>query len=326
MNIGRVVAIVLFFLALAVSSRLPPVARLVVLVLALGGFAWYARSLKQAHGAAAQAVPPKPQRIAQQPAAAAPAAGAKAAAAPVQAAGPAEPPATASLLRVIEEKRKTDPLIGAKLGAQEISHRLLTAMKNDKGVHIESLLCALGALAGYACQASLRAQAVQKGLPETAAFTVVEAKNGDRYFFGDPLNKPLAEAQFSVWGLAAGAAQKAGCSALPDLKALFGRVAETVGSDSFGVPQLPEGHRPGDLPLNYLRILWPPLLPIVKRFCPAPQEWPVLFGLSIQDAIDKGKSVIAPDLALRIVMESAIPMSKIDLAWPAPAKAGAASA
>jgi hypothetical protein len=39
-----------------------------------------------------------------------------------------------------------------------------------------------------------------------------------------------------------------------------------------------------------------------------------LFSLAIQEAIGMSKSVIAPDLAPRIVMESAIPMSKVDLA------------
>lgn len=223
-------------------------------------------------------------------------------------------PAAAALMRAIEEQRKTDPLIGAKLGSKEVNQRLINAMKNEKGVHVESLLCALGALAGYACQANLRAQALEKGMPETAAFTVIDTADEKKYFFGDPLNQVLSESQYSVWGLAVGAAQHNGCSSLPDIAEIFGHVSKTVGGVEFGIPRIPDGHQPGDTPINYLKVLWPSLLPTIKQFCQKPSEWPILLGLAIQEIMDMGKGVIAPDLALKIVMESAIPMSKVDLA------------
>jgi hypothetical protein len=222
-------------------------------------------------------------------------------------------PATASLLRAIEERRREDPLIGAKLGAKEINQRLINAMKGEKGVHVESFLCALGSLAGYACQANLRAQSLEKGLPQTSEFIVVETKDGAKYFFGDPLNAALAESQHSVWSLAAGAAQHNGASTLPDVAEIFKHVTESVGGEAFGVPRVPEAHRAGDAPINYLKVLWPKLLPVVKQFCAKSGEWPVLYGLAIQEAIDMSKSVIAPEIAVSLVMESAIPMSKVDL-------------
>lgn len=222
--------------------------------------------------------------------------------------------ATEALMRAIEEKRKTDPFIGAKLGGKEVFQRLLRGMKDERGVHIESLLCALGALAGYSCQANLRAQAVAKGLPETAALINVGGGNGKRYFFGDPLNQALAESQYSVWGLAAGAAQHNGCKSLPDINSIFAHVAETVGTDAFGIPRLPEGRVTSDTPINYLKALWPALFPVAKMFCKQPTEWPFLFGVAIQEALDAGKEALPQDIALKIVMESAIPMSKVDLA------------
>lgn len=219
-----------------------------------------------------------------------------------------------ALLRAIEERRRADPLIGAKLGGKHVSQRLLIALKGERGVHIESLLCALGALAGYACQASLRAQTAAKGLPETAAFVVAQGADGRRYFFGDPLNQLLAESRHSVWSLAAGEAQHQGCKELPDLSAIFQHVSQTVGGDRFGVPRIPDGHRPGLLPAEYLKHLWPGLFPVAQRFCASPSEWPILFGSAIQEVLGLSRGVIAPDLALTIVMESAVPMSKIDLA------------
>lgn len=219
-----------------------------------------------------------------------------------------------AFMRAIEEQRKTDPFIGAKIGGKEVFEQLTQGMKGERGVHIESLLCALGALAGYSCQASLRTQAVEKGLSETEPFVVASAADGKKYFFGDPLNQALAESQYSVWSLAAGAAQQKGCKALPDIIGIFAHASKTAGWDSFGIPRYPEGHEAGDTPINYLKTLWPIFLPVAKRFCKEPTEWPVLFGVAIQEAIDAGIAVLAPDIALLIVMESAIPMSKVDLA------------
>jgi len=103
-----------------------------------------------------------------------------------QTAQSASNPEEEALLRQIAERSKSDPLIGAKLGSKEITQRILAAMKTAQGVHIESLLCALGAVAGYSCQASLRAQAIARGQAETALLTSVETKDGKTFFFWRP--------------------------------------------------------------------------------------------------------------------------------------------
>lgn len=224
-------------------------------------------------------------------------------------------------MRAIEAQRQADPLIGAKLGAKDVFQKLLHGMKGARGVHAESLLCALGALAGYACQASLRAQAQAKGQPETALLMTVQGPDGKKYFFGDPLNKALAEGTYSVWSLAGGAAQHLGCQTLPDLKPIFEHVAQSVGTAAFGLPRLPQGRVASDTPVNYVKALWPALLPTVKRYCKDPSEWPMLFGAAVQEAMEASKAVLAPDVALLIVMECAIPMSKVDLGQGHPGQA-----
>ena len=222
-------------------------------------------------------------------------------------------PKTAALINAIRERSQEDPFIGAKLGAKEVFQRLVEAMKDSKGIHIESLLTALGALAGYACQANLREQALANGMPETAAFHIIATDDGKQYFFGDPLNNALAGSQYSVWGLVGGAAQQAGATDFPDLDEVFQHTASVLGSEHFGAPRVPENHKPSDIPLNYLKAMWPALLPTVKLFCPNPVHWPILYSLAIQEAIHAGKDSIDPGMAFRIVIESAIPMSKVDL-------------
>lgn len=216
-------------------------------------------------------------------------------------------------LKAVNEKRKEDPLIGAKIGSKEIFNRLLNGMKDDKGVHIQSLLCALGSLAGYSCQACIRSEFVQgKGLKENEVFVIVDCKDGKQYFFGDRINKHLVEEQYSVWSLAAGAVVHLGVKELIDIRGIFEYVTKTTGGANFGIPRVTDYNKAGDTPYNYVRHLWPALLPVIKLYC-LDSEWPILFGLAIQECIIFGKDVIDPKVALSIVMESAVPMSKIDL-------------
>ena len=240
----------------------------------------------------------------------------KAAAAPVPQKEPTILPKSAAevFMHAIAERRQEDPLIGAKIGAKEIVQRIIAAIETPKGVHIETLLGIVGSLAGYSCQASLRAECIQsQGLAENQVFVIMTGADGRKYYFGDRLNKPLAECQYSVWGLSAGAAQDLGAKDLIAIDEVFAHVAGTVGSDLFGIPRIPENHKPSDLPANYVKFIWSKFLPIVKQYCASPAEWPILFGLAAQEALGMGKNVIDPALALAIVMECAIPMSKVDI-------------
>jgi hypothetical protein len=207
----------------------------------------------------------------------------------------------------------TDPLAKVKLGGREIFHRTTQGLKNERGVHIESLLACLGALAGYACQVCVRENNARTGAPSPeSGLTVASGADGRRYFFGDALNRPLAEDRYSVWSIIAGAVQQLD-KPLPDVEGIFKHVASTVGGAEFGIPRIPEGHRAGDLPINYLKAVWPQLLPIAKRFADEPAHLPMIYGLAIQHGIFAARNLIDPTLAGTIAMECAVPMSKVDL-------------
>lgn len=221
-----------------------------------------------------------------------------------------------ALRHAIEEKRKEDPLIGAKLGSKELLDRIISALEKKNGVHIESLLCILGSLAGYACHSAIREALVDTGkLPENGAFTILGGADGNRYYFGDYVNQPLVQDRFSFWALIAGEAKHHGAVSLPDLNLTFSTVSKTVGSDRFGIPNIPEQHTPGSLPLKYLKSLWSQVNVLLNKYCESPVEKPILIGMSAQKAIEMGKDVIPPESALLILMESAIPMSKIGPEW-----------
>lgn len=211
------------------------------------------------------------------------------------------------------EPLKIDPAAkGPQIAAREIYAQLVAAMKDERGVHAESILCALGALAGYACQADLRAQAKQKGLPEKAVLVVIETKNGGRYYFGEALNSVLAASPCSLRTLVTRAATEAGATELPDIKGIFAYVSESVGHDHFGTPRLPASHKPDHKPIHYLKQFWPVLFPVTQDLCHDASEWPVAFALAAQQGLLAVKDILDPAIAFTILMECAIPMSKVE--------------
>jgi hypothetical protein len=203
----------------------------------------------------------------------------------------------------------TDELQAAKDAAPAILERAFAAASNERGIHVESLFCMLGALAGYACQASVRAQA--PGAPVQALFKIAQAADGSQFYFGDALNRPLAEDAYSVWSLVAGAAHQAGAKQLPDHMAIFREVAGAVGSPGFGVVKFRPGTSAGDTPANYVRAGWPVILEILRAKAPAPKDWPIALGIAAQQAIIMAKDAMPPEVSADIVMQAAIPMSKL---------------
>ena len=230
-----------------------------------------------------------------------------------------EHPAIVAVRRAIADRKNEDPLIGIKIGAKEVNHRIIEAFKkvDSKGVHVGSLLTILGSLAGYSCQMVARINlgelAKENKVTDVDLVHVAETADGKKFYFGDSINKSLAEDKYSIWSMAAGAAQHNGCKELPDIHEIFKHVTSTLGSEQFGIPRVPDEQKAFDTPANIVLTTWPEMQPILKEFCDKPAEWPMIFAAAIQEIIDMSKNIIDPKIALTVVMECAIPMSKIDL-------------
>lgn len=212
-------------------------------------------------------------------------------------------PSLASLQAQIQAKHNQDTHIAAKLAANAIVQRLFQIMLDSKGVHVESALAALGTLAGQACQ--YRALAGQHSLS-----VVNDHRTGQRYYYGDALNRFLLEDKQSVWSLVARAVQSHG-KALPDIDDIIAHTTRTIGTEQFGQPRLSEEHPIRQQPKDYLA-LWAIFQQEILEALPVPKnDWVLAYALAIQNLIDQAKEVIDPSLAGWIVMECAVPMSKI---------------
>lgn len=203
-----------------------------------------------------------------------------------------------------------DEFVGAREASRELLGFVMSSLKDERGIHLESLYCALGAVAGHACQASVSAEALAAGKPADGLFDVATTADGGRYYFGDALNRPLAEDRVSIWSLVAGAAAHDGAKQLPDLGDIFRHNAAVLGSEQFGLPRLPPEHPVHAKPIDYARRLWPSVRPIVAKFAGEPRLWPVSVGLAIQELMAKAGGQVPPGMVAHIVMESAIPVSR----------------
>jgi hypothetical protein len=217
----------------------------------------------------------------------------------------------------------------------ELTHELIDwlqfELRRGREVQPEAMLCAFGALAGYAAQQAIREALVKTGqLTLDQAFAVIETRSGEVFFFGERLNAvivakdgarnssinsggngvPGVSGHASIWKIVSEGGFDAGAINLPDVVDVIKHCAATVGRDEFGIPRVPDAHMPNILPREAVSRFWP----AARRKLAGidPMSWPLQLALAARSLIVSSKHAVRPDIAVQIVMEAAVPMSKID--------------
>lgn len=216
--------------------------------------------------------------------------------------------------------------IDETLGNMAIGHvreNLMAFLKDQRGIHAETLMVAVGALAGHAAlHAAFEVAAAEPG---KASLVTIETSDGGTFYSGDTLNAFLIPENpeiISLWGLIAAAAVGIGVpqAELPDYIDIFRRAASTVGSAAFGQVDAPKDHTPQGTPRQLLDAFWPATRQLLNwsnpsvgdgRTLPA-RYWPQVFGMVARQYLEMTKDVLDPRLSLRLIMAAAIPMSKVD--------------
>lgn len=216
--------------------------------------------------------------------------------------------------------------IAANASIATLRENLLEAIKDDKGVHTESLMVAIGAIAGYAATYMIWETMIRTGKAQLMKdLHVLQGADGKSYYSGDMLNAillPQAGSRHTIWEFVATGALQAGAAQadLPDIEEIFAHVAGAIGSDAFGVVRVPDDHQPAFTPYEALHAVWPRTremfastqVPGAQGRSLAIQHWPVVAAIVAQHYIVMGRDALSPGLSARIVMESAVAMSKID--------------
>jgi hypothetical protein len=113
-----------------------------------------------------------------------------------------------------------------------------------------------------------------------------------------------------VWSLAGGPAESLGAS-LPDIEAILKHYAGKVGGEEFFQPNLPDTHKPRQLPIHALKSYWMDVRSIMDSY----QVDPLFYGwtpaLAAQRLIFQTKDMLNPKMAAQVIMDAAVPMSKV---------------
>ncbi|WP_092024099.1 hypothetical protein [Bradyrhizobium sp. OK095] len=221
--------------------------------------------------------------------------------------------------------RKGPDEVGCNLALGHLLENLPRRLTVNGRIHAETYISAVGAIAGYAAQKTLFAES-----PPVMGVNInrVGVASGEQYWFGDTLNfmlvpKTDADANRCVWSLAAGGAVSAGMQGqqMPGLDAMFKHVASTIGGTSEGKSSVVVQHQAHLPARELLKAVWPLALtcfsgkfPGAGREYPAAPVtwWSAIAAYASNRPIRDVKDVLPPDIALTLLMETAIYCSKLD--------------
>ncbi|MBK0326709.1 hypothetical protein I5535_05310 [Rhodobacteraceae bacterium F11138] len=222
-------------------------------------------------------------------------------------------PATGPVGGIADTQLDETPLARARTTGQDLVAHLAEQQDATPESGLENFLGLLGAVAGFSTVYALvrRLDDGSLSLRAPDAMQVI-LPNGTKRYFGSFLNRRLAEQQISLFNLAAGTAKSLGAERFPDLPELFERVAQSATSADFGVPRLPDGIEIDTSPETMLTRYYSGCLPVLGRYGLHADDYFAACAFAVQRGIAMSKDRINPELSVRIVMECAVPMSKID--------------
>jgi hypothetical protein len=186
------------------------------------------------------------------------------------------------------------------------------------------LISALGGVSGFFAQ--LRARDLLKTPAWQArkgALVDAGTQDGAHYVFGDAINVGLYGSStdgLGLWNYIAPAAGDPKIESKIDLMEIAAHTAATVGDAAFGVPRVPAAYRPSEAPLAALKRDAPILLAEMQRLKVPAEQFVTVFGGAAQKLVPfaagerdfKVDAKLPPFEAVRLFMEAAVPMSKID--------------
>lgn len=184
-------------------------------------------------------------------------------------------------------------------------------------IHLETILTEIGALAGFATQVAIRRSVIapQRLDPNTVLVEVV-SKNGEKFYFSELMNwmlfENMTQSPYSIWAYVSAVVPEASRMLLPDLAEIVSNAARTVGTRRYGVPRLPSAHMPQKLPRAALDEHWRTVQQEFSTVRRDPAEWPFDLAWAAQWQMVTNREQLALPLGATIVMEAAIPMSKVD--------------
>ena len=211
----------------------------------------------------------------------------------------------ATFIKSIINKRSNDPFIGSKIAGEEIFINLIEMLKNEKGVHAESLLAILGSLGGHECIngiiSALRSvvsddspdKAKEKSAAALLDILMVETKRNETYVIGNRIGNTFV----SFYHTAA----NDNTTDINLLVELSSKVTSKIGTDVYWetsftdfVPESPQ---------DIVKLFEGKFEQSLDRYCFSPQERMIAFALAAQKAVQQAEKIIGKQRSLEIIAD-----------------------
>lgn len=197
-----------------------------------------------------------------------------------------------------------DQLAPVRTASARVVQRVLTEVRDNRGVRVEDALGALGALMGYSAVDSLFYSGNLQGV------NAITTADGTSWFFGHGISGVLLDGKGSALQMVNQAVVRnrgEWINPSPMVK----RTAQNLGTAAYGVPDVPKINIPR---LDYresVQRYWPLTRQVVGDVKPV-QSWPYVFVAAFEQVLTMSRGAIDPTIAGRIVFEYALPASHLD--------------
>lgn len=199
------------------------------------------------------------------------------------------------MFRNIENEEQIAKRLASNAGS--VIAMLKGTLRNEQGTDLTACLLYAAGLAGMACHEAVKAS--------NGSFHVATVKDGRKFYFGDDVNRYLLESRTSVFSF---------CNAVTGVtadtvRALAVSVVQRVGGEDLTIWNMP-----ADIVYQRIKACWDGIHEnMTARFCKSPLEWPVLYGIVMQNILVESIKVGAPaEEAGRMAMECALVLSRMD--------------
>lgn len=187
------------------------------------------------------------------------------------------------------------------------------SLEGPMGLHPETFLAALGALAGYSARWSVRA-AIAQGVLDND-FHVPQGINRPHVLVSEHVNRKVHSLTGqSIASILTTQLIQAGASWLPDINATLQHNFEAIDSPTYPDYTVPQKHYPDIPPQTLLLMLWEKTYRALRAVDGGAEMAPLaIAGAAAHACIVHGSKVPLP-IAGQLVLETAVAMSKLDYA------------
>lgn len=212
---------------------------------------------------------------------------------------------------------KSDRIGGADQTRESVSMSLYQliagSLEGPQGLHPETFLAALGALAGYSARWSVRAAVAEGELDND--FYVPDGINRPHVLVSDHVNQKVSSLTGpSVASVLTTQLIQSGASWLPDINAALQHNFEAINSPTYPDYTVPKRHYPAIPPQTLLMMLWEKAYRVLRSVDGGAEMAPTALAGAAAHACVVHATKVPLAVSGQLVLESAIAMCKLDYA------------